>query len=771
VNDPKRPAGRHPISSAQAFGTAVALHRAGRLPEAEQFYRKILGLEPGHFGATHYLGLACTQEGKLDEAVALLQQAVGLDPQSFEARTNLGIALAGSRRLDDAMVEYQRAIALQPDYVEARNNLGSALISLGRYADAVAQLQLALAIKPDLAALHNNLGSALAGLGRHADACRAYREAIRLDPRFAEACTNLGLSLVAVGHPDEAIGSFENALKLAPKHAGARANLAMALASLDRHEAAIARFEAALLDNPAAELRNNFGNSLAALNRHSEAIAQYLAALERRPDFAEAHNNLGNALSALKRHPEAVAHYHRALALRPSYAEAYNNLGAVLMALERPADALEQFRQAVAIQPGFADAHSNRGNALQALDRHDEALAAYHDALAFDPGLAEAHAGIGVVLETLGQLPAARLAFETAVSIAPKRAEFHHGLAGVKRFTVGDPQLAAMQALERDSGALDAEARVALHFALGKAYDDLGDAPRAFHHWVEANAGKRASIDYDETASLRVIERTAAIFTPELMRRQAGHGDASRVPVFIVGMPRSGSTLIEQILASHSRVFGTGEIKDFNAAATSLAEASGQLPRAFPELVAEMTAAQFGSVGAHYVEQIRARAPAAQRITDKTLGNFLFVGLIHLALPNARIIHARRDPIDTCLSSFSKLFAGAMSFSYDLAELGRYYRAYNALMAQWRAVLPPGVMLEVQYEELVADFEPQVRRILGFCDLEWEEACRQFHVTSRPVKTASSTQVRAPLYRAAVGRSQPYRAMMAPLLVELGIVV
>ena len=373
------------------------------------------------------------------------------------------------------------------------------------------------------------------------------------------------------------------------------------------------------------------------------------------------------------------------------------------------------------------------------------------------------------MLETLGQLQAARLAFERAVSLAPGRAEFHHGLAAVKRFSAGDPQLAAMQALEQDSATLDTEARIPLHFALAKAYDDLGEPARAFHHWVEGNAGKRAAIDYDEAAALKLLERTAAIFTSQRMRRQAGHGDASPLPVFIVGMPRSGTTLIEQILASHSKVFGAGEITDFNAAATSLAEASGHLPAPFPELVADMTAAQFASVGAHYINRVRAKASTAERITDKTLGNFLFVGMIHLALPNARIIHARRDPIDSCLSCFSKLFAGAMSFSYDLAELGRYYRAYDVLMAHWRHVLPAGVMLEVQYEDLVADFEPQATRILSYCGLEWEESCRRFHLTQRPVKTASSTQVRAPLYRAAVGRSQPYRAMMAPLLDALGI--
>lgn len=769
MSDPRAPTGRQPVTPDQAFAAAVNLHRAGRVSEAEQFYRRILQVVSGHFGATHYLGLACTQQGKHDEAVALLQKAVASNPASFEALNNLGLALAATRKLDAAVAAYQKAIALQPDYVEARNNLGSALIGLGRHADAIAELEQALALKPDLAALHNNLGSALAALDRHADAVPAYREAFRLDPHYTDACNNLGLSLAALGRTDEAAGTFETALKLSPTHAGARANLAVALASLDRHEAAIPHFEAALAGNPgAAELLNNFGNSLAALNRHGEALAHYIRAIQLRPELAEAHNNLGNALTALKRRPEAVAHYQRALALRPGYADAHNNLGNVLMAQDRHADALTRFRQATALQPGFADAHSNLGNALRALDRYDEALASYREALRLDPNLADAHAGIGALRETLGQLQAARAAFEKAVSLAPRRSEFHHSLAGVKRFTATDPQLAAMQALAQDPATLGTEANVPLHFALAKAYDDLGEPARAFGHWVQGNAGKRAAIDYDEAAALKLLTRTAATFTSDLIQRQAEHGDPSPLPVFIVGMPRSGTSLIEQILASHSQVFGAGEITDFNAAASSLVEGTGNLPGSFPELVADMTPEQFRRLGAHYVEGLRARAPAALRIIDKALGNFMFAGLIHLALPNARIIHARRDPVDTCLSCFSKLFGSSLLFTYDLAELGRYYRAYDALMAHWREVLPAGVMLEVSYEDLVADFEPQARRIVAHCGLGWEEACLRFHTTQRPVKTASASQVREPLYRGAVGRSQSYRALLSPLLDALG---
>jgi len=767
VKIPQAPSGQARISPEQAFAAAVDLHRAGRLAEAAQFYRKILELMPAHFGALHYLGLVCTQQGKSDEALALLRRAVELEPQSAEARTNLGVALAEARRLDEAVAAYQSAISLQPDHVEARNNLGTALMALGRHDEAAVQFERALVRKPDLAALHNNLGSALAALGRHAEAVTAYHKAVQLDPSFVQAGNNLGLSLTALGMAEEAISVYQGVLARVPDNADAHANLAVALATVQRHEAAIPHFEASLgARSGNAEIHNNFANSLAALNRHQDAVGHYLKAIELRPGLADAHNNLGTALAALKRGIEAAAHYQRALVLRPDFAEAHNNLGSLLLTLERPADALEHFRQATAMRPDLADAHNNLGNALAALDRNEQALTAYRDALALDPGLADAHAGAGIMLETLGQLDAARRAFETAVALAPRRGTFHRSLANVKRFAAGDPQLAAMEALEQDR-ALAVDQRIDLHFAIAKAYDDLGDPARAFRHLLSGNAGKRAIIDYDEAAALRTLGQIATVFGPALMRRHAGDGDPSAVPVFIIGMPRSGSTLIEQILASHSGVFGAGELTDFGAAASRLVESGGNLSAPFPEFVADMSAEQFRSLGAGYLERLRSRAPDALRITDKTLGNFLCAGLIHLALPNARIIHARRDPIDTCLSCFSKLFTTGMAFTYDLAELGRYHRAYDRLMAHWREVLPEGVMLEVSYEELVADFEPQARRIVSHCGLAWEEGCLNFHTTQRPVKTASAAQVRQPLYRGAIGRAQQYGALLSPLLEAL----
>ena len=262
------------------------------------------------------------------------------------------------------------------------------------------------------------------------------------------------------------------------------------------------------------------------------------------------------------------------------------------------------------------------------------------------------------------------------------------------------------------------------------------------------------------------MDRTRAVFTSELIRTWQNVGDPSSVPVFIVGMPRSGSTLVEQILASLPQVYGGGELTHFQTAMKGIRTRPAGLD--FPELVSGMTSEDYYSLGAHYLADIERLAPGAMHITDKRPKNFIFAGLIHLALPNATIIHTVRHPIDTCLSCFSKLFTGELNYTYDLAELGRYYRHYHTLMAHWRRVLPAGRILDIRYEDVVADLEGQARRIVAHCGLDWDPRCLAFHQTERPILTASASQVRQPIYNSAIGRWRVYEEFLAPLLAELG---
>jgi tetratricopeptide (TPR) repeat protein len=476
------------------------------------------------------------------------------------------------------------------------------------------------------------------------------------------------------------------------------------------------------------------------------------------PQSALAHFNTANASYELKRYEEALASYDRALTIQSNFAEALSNRGNVLFDLKRYEEALASYDRALAIQPDFPEAHLGRGTVLSTfeLKRYEEALASYDRALAIRPDFAEAHHGRGTVLRTFGRIKEALPLLEKAVELAPQRGKFVGSLIESKRFVDGDPHLELIETLARDIESLSEEDQIYVHFALGKIYADLGRHQRSFSHLIEGNRLKRKQIVYDEAAELAQLERMRALFTVEVMRKARGFGDPSTVPVFIIGMPRSGTTLVEQILAAHPMVYGAGELNDFEAVVASL--------RGLIAARSGLGREELHQIGIRYLQRIRTLAPVAERITDKMPGNFRYVGLIHLALPNARIIHIRRHPLDTCISCFSILFMhNYQPFSYDLAELSRYYRAYAALMQHWREVLPFEQMLEVQYEELVINFESLVRRIVAYCGLEWDAACLEFHKTKRPVWTASAIQVRQPIHRSSIGRWKAYEDMLRPL--------
>ena len=302
-----------------------------------------------------------------------------------------------------------------------------------------------------------------------------------------------------------------------------------------------------------------------------------------------------------------------------------------------------------------------------------------------------------------------------------------------------------------------------IYFALAKALDDVGDYRRAFEYWMRGNALKRCEVDYDEAASQRGFRAIADLFDAKQMNRWEAPGDPSTVPIFIVGMPRSGSTLVEQILASHPQVQAAGELTNLDRVVQAACDRGGR-PIPYPAWIQGLDAEGFGRLGQAYVTSLPALLEGKTRITDKLPANFLRIGLIRLMLPNARIIHTLRDPVDTCVSCFTRLL---LPYSYDLAELGRQYRWYHELMAHWRSVLPAGAMLDVVYEDVVDSLEEQARRLIDFCGLPWDDRCLSFHETSRPIATPSNVQVRRPLYRSSVQRWRRYEAHLQPLLAEL----
>jgi tetratricopeptide (TPR) repeat protein len=601
----------------------------------------------------------------------------------------------------------------------------------GQHAQAVEFYDRINARNPELAEVHCNRGVALTAIGRFADAETAYQRAIALRPDLAQAYSNLGELLRRVGRYDEAVRTLTHAVALNPSY---------------------------------AEAFSNLGNALKDQGRLRDAELAHRTAVRLTPHAAQAHNNLGAVLCDRGKLDEAEQALRHALTLAPGFLEAYLNLCTVLKQQGRFGEAEMTSRRVLEINPDHAETHCSLGGVLVKLDKLHDAEIAYRRAIALKPSMPEAHYNLGVTLKFLGRLDEARAAIARAVQLAPRKTIYLHSLSEFTRFAADDPHLAAMENLLSDAAALAPEQQINLHFAVAKAYDDLGRHDDSFHHLRAGNAIKRGTVAYDEAATLSDIARTGELFSAELMRKLEGGGATSAIPIFIVGIPRSGSTLIEQILASHPQVCGGGELPHFADAVAEIANGCGV---SFPDFVTHLSGDAPRQLGERYLAATAPLAPAAARFIDKTLSNFLHVGLIHLALPQARIIHAVRDPAATCLSCFSKVFVSGQLYSYDLGELGRLYRHYQALMDHWHRVLPPGRILDVHYEDVVADLEGQSRRMLAHCGLDWDERCLDFHTTERPVFTASSIQVRQPLYRAALDRVQHYRRHLAPLFAEL----
>ncbi len=717
----------------QALRRAIELQDRGKLDKAERLYAGILASQPQCFEALHRLGVLHFRAARYAEALRCLDGAVRVNPTDVVAVTNLARLQARLHLREDALAHFDRAIALNPDFADAHLSRGEILRELGRFEDARASLALASALRPKHAGTLLMLGVTLRELGRLPEALAVFDAALVLDPAFAAAHNNRGIVLRGLKRPEEALAAIDMAIGLEPNFVAAHSNRSNALADLGRFEEAL---EAA-----------NRGLTLAA-------------------GFAGAWTSRGNALLGLGRSAAALAAYDRALALEPQSAEINCNRGGALQEMGLSEEALAAFDRALAIQPDFPEALSNRAKSLLLLGRAAEALASCDRALALRPGLAAAHENRGVILTALGRFEEASAAIETALRLAPGNARSYLNLVAARRMKPDDPHLAAMRALVGASESMSAAERADLSFALGKALDDIGDREASFLHLLEANAEQRKLTPYDAAATFARMQALATAFGADLLRRHGGESDLSAKPVFIVGMPRSGTSLAEQILASHPEVFGAGESDDFEREAATRARGAGDGSLA-ADLAAFVEAGRIRELGAAYVARLAAHAPQAKRIVDKTPSNFRLLGPIHLALPNARVIHMRRDPVDTCLSCFSNRFFGHLPWSYDLAEIGRYYRAYETLMAHWRAALPEGIMIEVRYEDLVGDLEGEARRMLTHIGLDWDARCLDFHATERTVRTASAAQVRQPVYRSSIARWRAIEGRLEPLLMEL----
>ena len=560
------------------------------------------------------------------------------------------------------------------------------------------------------------------------------QDTARFDPAQAEATAaqllHQGVAAAARGEPVEAIACMRKAVALRPDMAAAQANLGLLLVAVGRHAEAEAPLRAAVGLMPRdAALRNALGIALEAQQRHEDAQTSYRAALEVDPRLAEAHANLGNCLRRLGHPQQAEAHYLRAIELRPDFAVAHYNLGILLQDREEFERAIAQYRKALVCRPDYVEALNNLGSCLRNEGFVDEA----------------------------------KTTFERVLQLQPLQVEAHCNLAQFKTYQADDPHIGQLLSQQHRLDSMPDEGRARYWFTVGKMLEDTARHDDSFVAYAQGNAIKRASTPWDEAGHGALQRRIIATFTREHLAAHAvAPAAAGPTPVFIVGMPRSGTSLLEQVLATLPSVHGAGEL-------TWLPETlhvGGEHDiLEFPQTLAAYSADEYLQLGQRYLSRIRELAPQATHVVDKLPDNFQHLGLIHLMFPGARIIHSMRDPMDSCFSCFSRLFIGNnLGYTYDLGATGRYWVTYHELMRHWHEVLPAGRILDVSYETMVSDFENQARRLVEYLGLPWDERCLGFHENRRIVRTASVAQVRKPIYRTSVARWKHYERHLGALL-------
>jgi tetratricopeptide (TPR) repeat protein len=568
--------------------------------------------------------------------------------------------------------------------------------------------------------------------GRLQAAEQIYRQILAAEPNHAEAQANLGNALREQGKLDEAVSFLQRALQLKPDFAPAH---------------------------------NNLGVALNAQGKLDEALACYRRALELKADFAQAHNNLGAALKDQGKLDGAIACCRRALELKPDFAQAHYNLGRAFQDQGKLDGAIACYRRALELKPDYADAHVSLGNALEGQGKLAEAVACCRRALELKPNFAEAHGSLGNALAAMGDLQGAEDCFRAALQHNSRFAEAHYKLAELLGGKLPDKDLAAQRRLLEEMELTDAQ-RLFLHFGLAQVLDARGECAEAAEHLDRGNAlqlskWRNCGQEYDPKEHEFLITQLIRVYTPDFFQRVRGFGLESEIPVFVVGLPRSGTTLIEQILASHRQVFGAGEIQ---LARDTMAALGGQ-GADFIEGLGQLDRQTAGRLASRHLERLRALNPAALRIVDKMPDNYLYLGLLASLFPRAKLIHCRRDLRDVAVSCWMTHFR-EVRWANDQQHIASRFHQYQRMMEHWRKVLPVP-LLEVDYEETVADLEGVARKLVAWCGLAWEPTCLEFHQAKRPVRTASAVQVRQPVYRTSVGRWEHYEQALASLFARL----
>jgi tetratricopeptide (TPR) repeat protein len=721
---------------ADAMTQAQEQHKRGQLDQAARLYRQVLDSQPGHPEALHLLGVVAHQQGDHVRAAEWIRRAISRNPGAAAYHANLGGVYRALGQLEQAAASCRRALLLRPSFAEAANNLGTILLDQGQVAEAAEQFRAALRLRADYAQACNNLGHALRLLGDRSGALAHFRQAVQLDPNLAEARNNLGGQLLLEGQQlDEALEHCRVAVRLRPNF---------------------------------VEAQTNLGNVLRKLGRLAEAKDCYAAAVGLSPNLAVLHNNMAQALQEEGQLDAALAWYERGLQLDPKLARLHCNLAGLFEETEKFEEAAARYEVALDLDPKYPEAHIGLGWMRQWQGRYEDAQEHYRTAVRLKPDSAPAHCNLGIVRMELNDFADAEHCFREALRHDGRHAAAWYQLATLLRGNLPEEDLAAVRRLVAEPDMVGGK-RAMVCFGLATVLDAQKSYDEAGEHLGHANAlllaeWRKRGKEYDPAAHTQFVDRLLATFTPAFFQRVRGFGVASERPIFIFGLPRSGTTLTEQVLARHSHVFGAGEQAISYEGFKILAGESANDARVFEALV-RLDADTVQRLATRHLEKLRALNEPAAHVADKLPDNYLALGLLATLFPKAKFIHCRRDLRDVAVSCWITIFQD-VRWASDPDHIASRFREYRRVMEHWRRVLPVP-FLDVDYEEMVADLEGTARRLVAWCGLEWEPACLAFHEGKRPVRTASVTQVRQPVYKRSVGRWKHYEKSLGGLFAKL----
>ena len=605
------------------------------------------------------------------------------------------------------------------------------------------------------------LGASLIRLKKPQEAEHVLSRATRIYGSFSRAHEGLAEALIMQGRLKEALASLERAEVLEPGSSSIRMKKAKVLTGLGKEDDATRELEASFKLTPHREDLVR-GLSLQRMGNVRDAEKIYRDVLLRDPSNVDALRLLAGVAMRAKQWGDAEALLERALELAPDFYQGWFDLGLARQEQDKTAEAIDAYQQVIRLEPDRPQGYVSVGTVKAMIGAHDEAMEQFQAALQREPSHFGALSGMGHVLKTIGSQDEAIENYRECVRQNPDHGETWWSMANLKTFRFTDEEIEIM-ATRAARESLVEEQRANFFFALGKAYEDKQDYDQAFEYYARGNENRRDRESYDPVQTVDLHDRFIRTFSREFFDERRGAGCDSNAPILIVGLPRSGSTLIEQILASHPDVEGTHELPDLGRVARSVG-LGREDRKAYPEAMTLLSNEELKQAGEEYLRRTeRHRELGTPRFTDKLPNNFVHVGFLELALPNARVINAKRHPLDSCLGAFKQLFARGQPFTYDQFEIAEFYIEYQRIMDHWHEVLP-GRVLDVQYENVVDDLETQVRRILEYCDLPWNDACLRYYENERAVKTASSEQVRKPIYSSAKHRWRHYEKHLGPMI-------